>query len=194
MTAPLTPTLEPCPGSAARFAATRGGAPLSVAEVLDAWAAGDEWYGAALAARASRAFHWEHPAWTPASLDAPYECAVVDSPSLARETADPRDFAAPLAAAGGAVATFPNLGHDALLVVPAARSAHDHYGHLASFVRGAPRDQRADLWRAVAAAVRGRLGARPVWLSTAGLGVPWLHVRLDDRPKYYRHAPYRESP
>ena len=35
-----------------------------------------------------------------------------------------------------------------------------------------------------------RLGGKPVWLSTAGLGVGWLHVRLDDRPKYYRHAPY----
>jgi hypothetical protein len=29
------------------------------------------------------------------------------------------------------------------------------------------------------------------WLSTAGMGVPWLHVRLDDRPKDYGHRPYR---
>ncbi|MGI9175867.1 MAG: DUF6940 family protein [Rhodothermales bacterium] len=24
-----------------------------------------------------------------------------------------------------------------------------------------------------------------MWLSTAGGGVSWLHVRLDSRPKYY---------
>ena len=38
-----------------------------------------------------------------------------------------------------------------------------------------------------------RLSAKPVWLSTAGAGVSWLHVRLDDRPKYYGYAPYREA-
>ena len=31
----------------------------------------------------------------------------------------------------------------------------------------------------------------PVWVSTAGAGVSWLHVRLDDRPKYYGYQPYR---
>lgn len=35
-----------------------------------------------------------------------------------------------------------------------------------------------------------RVGTRPVWLSTAGAGVAWLHVRLDDRPKYYSYRPY----
>jgi len=32
------------------------------------------------------------------------------------------------------------------------------------------------------------------WLSTSGLGIAWLHVRLDERPKYYTHAPYRSPP
>ncbi|MFY0533025.1 DUF6940 family protein [Nannocystis pusilla] len=30
-----------------------------------------------------------------------------------------------------------------------------------------------------------------VWLSTSGSAVPWLHVRLDARPKYYVFGPYR---
>jgi hypothetical protein len=37
-----------------------------------------------------------------------------------------------------------------------------------------------------------RLGARPIWLNTAGAGVPWFHVRLDKRPKYYGVDPYRQ--
>jgi hypothetical protein len=31
---------------------------------------------------------------------------------------------------------------------------------------------------------------QPIWLSTAGMGVAWLHIRLDERPKYYSHKPY----
>ena len=32
--------------------------------------------------------------------------------------------------------------------------------------------------------VEARIDDRPLWLSTAGDGVAWLHVRLDQRPKY----------
>ena len=32
-----------------------------------------------------------------------------------------------------------------------------------------------------------------VWLSTSGLGVYWLHVRLDSRPKYYTYEPYKRQ-
>jgi Family of unknown function (DUF6940) len=31
------------------------------------------------------------------------------------------------------------------------------------------------------------------FFSTAGAGVAWLHVRLDDRPKYYGYPPYRRD-
>jgi hypothetical protein len=36
-----------------------------------------------------------------------------------------------------------------------------------------------------------RRTGEPVWLSTNGDGVSWLHVRIDERPKYYTHGPYR---
>jgi len=38
--------------------------------------------------------------------------------------------------------------------------------------------------------VRQRLGERRLWISTAGGGVAWLHVRLDSSPKYYGFRPY----
>src|SRR5262249_59079316 len=62
-----------------------------------------------------------------------------------------------------------------------------------AFVRQAPDTQRHALWKLVGAAMQRRLGAKPVWLSTAGAGVSRLHARLDDRPKYYSHEPYREA-
>ena len=63
----------------------------------------------------------------------------------------------------------------------------------AAFVRHAPERQKHALWERVGEAVERRLGPKPVWVSTAGAGVSWLHVRLDDRPKYYGYAPYRDG-
>jgi uncharacterized protein DUF6940 len=49
---------------------------------------------------------------------------------------------------------------------------------------------RCSIDGAAARSTRAIAGWRP-WVSTAGMGVPWLHVRLDTRPTYYRHAAYR---
>ena len=68
------------------------------------------------------------------------------------------------------------------------------YAHLAAFVRGAPEWQQQSLWRRVGEAAAARVGVKPVWLSTAGAGVAWVHVRLDDRPKYYGYDAYRRAP
>ncbi len=35
---------------------------------------------------------------------------------------------------------------------------------------------------------------KPVWISTAGTGVPFLHVRFDSRPKYYSWDEYKSYP
>jgi hypothetical protein len=91
------------------------------------------------------------------------------------------------------VVEFPNLGNDALMVVPCPLAPPSAYAHIGAFVRQAPEAQRHALWKLVGAAMERRLGGKPVWLSTAGAGVSWLHVRLDDRPKYYGYGPYREG-
>ena len=135
------------------------------------------------------AFAWETPALGKDTLALPAEVAIVDSPALARASADPAPFAEQLAAASDDIATFPNLGKDAILVVPQPRAA-PRSTHLAEFVRTAPDAVVDALWKSVGLAVKRRLGSKPLWVSTAGLGVSWLHVRLDDRPKYYRHHAY----
>ena len=89
------------------------------------------------------------------------------------------------------VVTFDNLGGDAKLIVPSPRTDADVYGHLAAFVRHAPEMQIDALWRVAGETLRKSVGDRPVWFSTAGGGVAWLHVRIDDRPKYYGFADYR---
>ena len=68
------------------------------------------------------------------------------------------------------------------------------YPHLASFVRTAPEEQIQDFWKEVSQTYDADLGESPKWLSTSGLGVYWLHVRVDSRPKYYTYSPYRLFP
>jgi len=140
------------------------------------------------------AFRWETPPITTASAVRPFEFVLLDSPELATHP-DPDAFAEHFGDPAGStdVVSFPNLNNDAILVVPCPRGPLSAYGHIAAFVREAPDAQKHALWRLVGELMQRRLGPRPVWLSTAGAGVPWLHVRLDQKPKYYGHAPYRES-
>lgn len=115
-----------------------------------------------------------------------------------------------------AACAFPNLGGDAWLVAPRAwppvpltaataqaSTDTERYGHLAAFVRGASPVQVAQVWRTAAETLGGQLlwggGGRPrqpadqpLWFSTAGTGVAWLHFRLDSRPKYYLYRLFKE--
>ena len=117
----------------------------------------------------------------------------VDSPELNGVTASPSAFQEHFQGArqDQSVVTFANLGKDALLIVPCPQVSASVYPHLAVFARGALMDQQHALWEQVGEAIVARLNERKLWVSTAGLGVYWLHVRLDSYPKYYSFAPYR---
>jgi len=83
---------------------------------------------------------------------------------------------------------FHNLGKDARLVAPRPTSDSNYFAHLASFLRESPWEEVGSLLSLVAREYLKRLHSvspRPVWLSTSGLGVAWLHFRLDSTPKYY---------
>ena len=185
-------------GHVHRTTVLHDGQPISYADTIGRWqddAAFREHCSALIAGAPYRAALWETPPITQDSAGRAFEFVLVDCPPLTAMTPDPDAFAAHFEAAGpgASVAVFPNLGHDALLVAPCPRGPHQTYAHLAAFLRSAPDEQRHTFWQALGAAVADRLSDRPLWLSTNGLGVPWLHARLDSRPKYYSHAPYRES-
>jgi hypothetical protein len=116
---------------------------------------------------------------------------LVDAPSLAGVRPDERTFAR--AFAEGPVSVGPNLSGDAELVIPAPVPGAA-FPDLARFSRTAPPELVDRLWQVVGEAVVRWIETRPevpLWVSTSGLGVHWLHVRLDTRPKYYSHAPFR---
>ena len=150
-----------------------------------------------LAAAPWDAYYWETPAISAGNLGQPFEFVIVDSPLLAGVVPEPdvfrEHFTGPDTSDG--IAVFPNLGGDAVLVAPSPGRAGGSYAHLADFCRSAPARLQHTLWERIAGAMLKRLERPdPVWLSTAGQGVFWLHVRLDDRPKYYSYQPYRRPP
>jgi hypothetical protein len=183
-------------GRLLRVAIERDSSPVSYAEVLRHWQQDAHFrslFIGLLAEAPFAAFRWETPPITTATASRPFEFVLLDSPGLA-STPDADAFVEHFRGiAEGAVIEFPNLGRDAILVVPCPNGPRSAFGHLGAFVREAPESQRHALWERVGAAMHRRLGTKPVWLSTAGAGVAWLHVRLDDRPKYYGYRPYREA-
>lgn len=178
-----------------RFTIALASRPATFGDVILAWQHDADFrslFNSQLADAPFTAFRWETPAVTAETLSQSFEFVLLDSPGLARRP-DPNAFAEHFTKDAAAVAVFANLGGDAILIVPSPLAEASAYGHLATFVRSAPEHQRHALWQAVGAAMARRVGVKPVWLSTAGAGVPWLHVRLDDRPKYYGFGSYKKS-
>ena len=143
-------------------------------------------------------FFWECPAVNAISVgNTLYEHVTVQA--FGFSAASPKNFEAHFTRTK-AVVTFQNLGRDAMLVCPCPKEPQDnkHFGHLAAFVRasrGEMQELQIQMWMAVGRTFREYLhtrGRESIWLNTEGAGVPWVHVRLDHRPKYYHHAAYRD--
>ncbi|HHO49533.1 MAG TPA: hypothetical protein ENK18_01380 [Deltaproteobacteria bacterium] len=141
------------------------------------------------------AVFWETSPSSRATVDHPLRFVLLPGRSLARLQSDPRPFEQQLRR-GGLVATFGNLSGDAILVAPTPTDPPRSYPHLVAFLQHAPPEQLEALWSAVGVALEGWWADRadPVWLSTSGLGVAWLHIRLDRYPKYYHHDAFGLPP
>lgn len=169
------------------------GRPMLVGEVFSSWQVDADfriWFNQMLVECPYTAFRWEMPKVSLAELNTPFECVLLSDPRLARRP-ESEAFAEHFHTAQNDIVTFSNLGGDATLIVPTMVGSASAYGHLGSFVREAPLQQRLELWQRIGETILPLIQSRPVFLNTAGAGVPWLHVRLDTSPKYYHHAAYR---
>ena len=181
--------------SGRRFEILSGGQRLSF-RALFALLEGDvrfvDWYTSVIAGCDVPAFFWEHPPLDTRSIDHGAEFVLIEAPALEGLDPEPGPFEPRFAQDPDAdVVVFENLGGDALLIAPCPVGPPEAYPHLAAFLRLAPEAQVRSLWRHAAGALHRNLGRDPRWLSTSGLGVSWLHLRLDRSPKYYQFEPYR---
>jgi hypothetical protein len=68
------------------------------------------------------------------------------------------------------------------------------YKNLREFNCNALLEQKESFWQKVGEKMEEKLidaDGSPRWLSTSGLGISYLHVRIDSRPKYYSFDEYR---
>jgi hypothetical protein len=173
------------------------GRTLSFADVIAGWREDEEFRGffiAELAATAYPAFFWEMPPIRRGCSEIDYEHVAIRGDGLEQLHPDARAFESKIRAANSSqsVVSFRNLGGDACLVAPKQIAGMECYGHIAAFVRSAPIGQRHELFQTLGNAIADVLGQsnERIWVSTSGLGVPWVHVRLDSTPKYYNYEPY----
>ncbi|MGH2414757.1 MAG: DUF6940 family protein [Microcystaceae cyanobacterium] len=171
---------------------------VTYSEVIELWQQDEtfrSFFSSLLASAPFSAYFWETPPVTLSTAHRAFEFVLVDSPQLANVASEPRSFRQYFESAphGEEVIAFPNLSKDALLVVPCPTEKISIYAHLASFVREAPQSQKHALWQTVGRVLAQRLNEHSTWVSTSGLGVYWLHVRLDSYPKYYSYNPYKVS-
>jgi hypothetical protein len=138
------------------------------------------------------AFRWETPPLRTSTLNQDFEFVLLDFPSFTKRKTDESTYKSYFASDSDelGIVAFTNLGGDATLIVPSPRTAPVIYGHFASFLRNAPVLQIDALWQKIGTLVLSLVSQTPVWLSTAGGGVAWLHVRIDSTPKYYGYTPY----
>lgn len=185
------------PGRLARYVMQEGSQPLSYRRALDLLA-GDgvfrDYLSRLLADGPFSSYRWETPPITHATIDRPFEFVLVNDPFIDMPP-EPEVFGEHFCGANRQqpVVAVPNLGRTATLVVPRQLDDQCAYPHLAAFVRTAPDAQMHALWQCAANEAQARLSDDRMWISTAGGGVAWLHVRLEKTPKYYAYRPYANA-
>lgn len=181
--------------NAVRFQVKQGNQLLSFKNVFELWSkdrAFIQFYAAALIQFDYKAFYWEHPAVRTTLLDKTYECVIKRSKPLEDLPSDETAFGEYLYAKENAV-DFMNLGRNARLVVPTKQTEEDIYAHLGKFIRAAEKKQLIEDFQSAGKVMLEELEkGKMIWLNTAGLGVIWLHIRMDTRPKYYKTKAYKE--
>ena len=144
-----------------------------------------------------------------------FEFVIVKSKTLQFRRAEKEDFEDYFTEDENVPAVgFENLGKDAFLIAPNPwpTSKLDIYSHLGSFMKKGSKgnfsiffitkssicissitEQMKGFWKVASKMFLEeikRKASKNIWLSTAGDGVAWLHLRMDTRPKYYQYVPY----
>ena len=90
--------------------------------------------------------------------------------------------------------SFPNLSGDTILVVPQPRSGKK-FTNIYHFMKNASQIQQKELWKLVARETRKMLKKYDnIWVSSHGLGVDYLHIRICSYPKYYEKSKLQKVP
>ncbi len=170
------------------------GEALSFADVFMMWRknpAFTDFFVSLLKSSGFKGYVWEVPGVSVTNRDEPLEFTLAAAGPF-HTAPDDSDFREHMQPFDGQehVLVFDNHGRDAVMIVPSVPDKVD-FRDLARFLANASTAHIQLLWSRVGEVMEGAIGKKPVWLSVSGAGVAWLHIRVDERPKYYLHAPYK---
>ena len=132
-----------------------------------------------------KTYFFETPKVTKETLDDKFEFILSAADELKNVNADKDTFQDYFQKCKDSpVITFPNLGHNAILVVPCpvSDSKLNQYSSIGPFMRNIETNQVHQFWIEAARTMLltiDQKGSQPTWMSTSGLGVYWLHLRWD---------------
>ncbi len=177
-----------------KYRLRKAGMELDYRKVLDLWERDQDFVDFYLSIFKKCGFDsyiWETPPVSTNLIDRPFEFVLLNTPRASQKPhLETYSQYFDISTTNNGIVTFPNLGHDAILIVPSPYRKDANYSGLAEFFREAPIDQQRTLWKVSARQVKIQLSENPTWVSVAGGGISWLHIRLDSIPKYYRYMPY----
>ena len=180
-----------------RFRIGDGSQMLTFEEVITMWQTYEQfrnfymWSLNTVGAEFDHSYFWEHPGLRTEHLKNPYEFIIHRSKNLDKRTVDETAFAEHFQDKQE-IAAFPNLGKNAIMIVPAQLGNPEDCKHLGVFMASDNEEQQHLLFQEIGSQMLNTLNAeKTTWLSTAGMGVAWLHIRLDQKPKYYRSKTYK---
>lgn len=81
-----------------------------------------------------------------------------------------------------------NLSNDTILVIPKPKD-NKNFTNLFFFMKNASEIQKKKVWQKVARESRKLLKKNDhIWISTHGLAIDYLHIRISTKPKYYEKS------
>ena len=137
------------------------------------------------------AYFWECVPVSSNTIDKEFEFVLVNSGALNNIRQDYSSFQEHFRKSNDNQAvSFASFSGDTL-IVPVPKGSD--YKNISKFTDNASIRQWEALWQKVGEKMEENLinaNGAARWLSTSGLGISYLHVRIDRRPKYYSHQEY----
>ena len=124
-------------------------------------------------------YFWEHPPIKNDTINQEYEFVLVRSDIFLRLSSHEDTFSQYFRKyPKESVISFPNIGRNAQLVVPTPQSESTNYIHIGHFFKADLSTQQSLFLQKVGEQMSAHINPNPLWLSTSGLGVYWLHACL----------------
>lgn len=171
---------------------------LSYREVLDLWTNDKifkDFFIRLLKINKMPSYFWETPPLTNTTIDRDFECIMKSKPKN-ENPPTPNKYADEYVKDKDqdGIVFCKGMEGEEELIIPIPIDSKSDYRSLKLFTENAPLKLQHALWEQVGKNAQQKLSNKPIWISVAGSGVNWLHIRFDRTPSYYQFSEYVPLP